>query len=307
MSYSPTQLQLTHVLQQLLRRLGGKVTTATGGSTTTFIDTKLESELEGGNEDDIFNGGTVIVIEDAGGAFGAPEGELSRITDYVASTQTGTFSPALTTAIASGDKILISPPDFPLFDMIEVVNDALKDLTELPRFDTSITTTSNQTEYTLPLAVKGGRIINVEIQGITTDSNDNRWQPIPNWREAFANAGSTGTFRLLQYPQGYTVRITYMKHHPRVKAFDDYIDEHLHPHLVHSAVFAFAMQWRNDNDNIIGGADQAKVSLEQKAWTQYDRAKIEHRVEVPPKNFSQAPAWDSWMYDTDKFKDIPLP
>lgn len=306
MAYSATQLQLTHVLQQLLRRLGGKVTTATGGSTTTFIDTKLEAELEGGNEDDIFNGGTVLVVEDAGGVFAAPEGEFSRITDYVASTQTGTFSPAITAAIASGDKIIIAPPDFPLFDMIEVVNDALKDLTELPRFDTSITTTSNQTEYTLPIVVKGGRILNVEVQGITTDSNDNRWQPIPRWKEYFANAGSTGTFRLPQYPQGYTVRITYMKHHARVKAFDDYIDEHLHPHLVHSAVFAFAMQWRNDNDNIIGGADQAKVSLEQKAWTQYDRAKIEHRVEVPPKSFSQAPSWGDGTYE-DKFKDIPLP
>jgi len=128
MAYSNTQLQLTHVLQTLYRRLGGKVTTATGGSTTTAIDTKLEAELEEGNTDDIFNGGTLIVLEDAGLAFAAPEGEFSRITDYDAATTTITFSPALTTAPASGDKIVIALPDFPLYDMIEVVNDALRDL-----------------------------------------------------------------------------------------------------------------------------------------------------------------------------------
>ena len=78
-----------------------------------------------------------IVIEDAGGANAAPEGEFSRITDYTASSQTVTVSPALTAAPAAGDRVLIVPPDFPLYDMIEVVNDALKNIGDIPKVDVS--------------------------------------------------------------------------------------------------------------------------------------------------------------------------
>jgi len=291
MAYSATQPQLTHILQQLYRRLGGKVTLATGGSTTTVIDTKLAEELADSNEDDIYNGGTVIVIEDAGGAAAAPEGEFSRVTDYVASTQTLTCSPALTTAPASGDRVLIASPDFPLYDMIEVANDALKYISRVPRYDTSITTAANQTEYTLPLAVKGRQILDVEMQGITTDANDNRWQKIPNWLEGFAAAGSTGTFRLVQLASGYTIRITYLAEHARVDAFDDYIDEHFDRNLVHAAVYAHALQWKNDRDALSGGADNATLGLEQKAWSQLDREMIRNRVQLPQRRVQGFPHW----------------
>lgn len=297
MTYSATQLQVTHVLQELYRRLGGKVTLATGGSTTTIVDTKLSDELQDSNEDDIYNGGTAIVIEDAGGLSAAPEGEFSRITDYVASTTTVTFSPALTTAPASGDRVIITTPDFPLYDMLEVLNDSLEDLSELSRYDTSITTTAQQTEYTLPVAVKGGRIEKVEIQTRLNDTNDNQWVEVPNWREGFANAGSTGTFILPQYSAGYTIRITYKKKHPRVDLYDDPIDESYHPKLVHAAFMAHALQWRNDNDVIGGGANDSRLGLEQKAWTQYDRAKIEHKTETSPKQFQPFPAWGSPVSD----------
>lgn len=293
MAYSATQLQLTQVLQTLFRRLGGKVTLATGGSTTTAIDTKLADELAEGNEDDIYNGGTLIVIEDAGGAAAAPEGEFSRITDYVASTTTITVSPALTTAIASGDRILIAPPEFPLYDMTEIVNDALKDLGELPFFDTSITTADDQTEYTLPLAVKGARILSVEMQSDTTDANDNQWVPLPWWREGFAAAGSTGTLIIPQYASGYTVRISYKKHHPRVDLFDDYINEYFHPKLVEAAVFLHALKWRNTNDALAGGRDQEKAMLEQQAWTEYERARMQYLPELPKMTSKPFPAWSN--------------
>jgi hypothetical protein len=305
MAYSATALQLTHVLQTLFRRLGGKITLATGGSTTTAIDTKLEAELEGGNVDDLYNGGTLIIIEDAGGAFAAPEGEASRIIDYDAATTTITVSPALTAAVASGDRILIAPPDFPLYDMIEVVNDGLKDLGELYKYDTSITTAANQTEYTLPLAVKGGKITNVEIQGTTTDANDNRWQPIPNWKEGFANAGSTGTFRIKQYPTGYNIRIEYKKVHPRVSAYADYIDEFFHPKLVEKAVLLHALMWRNSSDAMAGGKDPEKAAFEQQLWTEYERARAQFHPEIPPKQIQPFPAWGSG--NTDEFPPIPLP
>jgi len=306
-TYSATQLQLTHVLQQLYRRLGGKVTLATGGSTTTVVDTKLADELADSNEDDIFNGGSVIVIEDAGGASAAPEGEFSRVTDYVASSTTLTFSPAMTTAPASGDHVILIPPDFPLYDMIEMVNDALKYISRVPRFDTSITTAANQTEYTLPLALKGRQILGIEVQGITTDADDNRWQPISNWRTGYAAAGSTGTLLLPQLASGYTVRISYLAEHARVDAYDDYIDEHLDRNLVHAAVFAHALQWKNDRDALSGGADNATIGLEQKAWSQLDRELVRNRVNIEPRRVQGMVHWGDSARDTlNEWPPVPF-
>jgi len=65
---------------------------ATGGSTTTIIDTVVRTE-----PDDYWNGGDALIIYDAGGAGAAPQGEIKRITDFVSSTSTitaGTFTAA---------------------------------------------------------------------------------------------------------------------------------------------------------------------------------------------------------------------
>src|ERR1043165_2049086 len=183
MAYSPTQFQLTHLLQRVFRRLKvARTSKATGGSTTTIVDTKLLEYLSESNEDDYFNNWTAIIVKDAGGAGAAPEGEFNRISDFVASTETITVPDAFTAAVASGDTYMYVSPDFPLYDMLEVVNDALVSLGNIVAVDTSLTTANNQTEYTLPVALKGNRLLNVEMQGITTDSNDNRYYPIPNWQ-----------------------------------------------------------------------------------------------------------------------------
>ena len=291
MTYSAIQLQLTHVLQQFYRRVGGKVTLATGGSASTAVDTKLAEELGDSNEDDLYNGGTLIVIEDAGGANAAPEGEFTRITDYVAFTQTLTLSPTIT-AIASGDRIVIAPSDFPLYDVIEQVNDALKMLGDIPIPNTSITTAANQTEYTLPVALNGQQLLNVEIQGTTTDADDNQWMPIANWRVVDAVPGTAGTLIIPQFTAGYTVRVWYLGKHPRVDAFDDNISEYLHPDLVHAAVMTQILQWKNDAERASGNAasDQL-VALEQKAWSQLDRARALHPVSLPPRRVQGFPHW----------------
>lgn len=281
MAYSTTQLQLTHVLQQLFRRLNGKVTLATGGSTSTIIDTKLAEELADGNEDDIYNGGTAIVIEKDTHA--APEGEFSRITDYTAGTTTITVSPSFTSAVSSGDRVLIAPSEFPLYDMIEVVNDALKNLGDIPLVDTSLTTNATAT-YTLPLALKGQQLLNIEVL-------DNSYVEVPNWKIVTSSPGSTATLVLPKYSSGLTIRITYLGKHPRVEKYDDYISEYLHPELVHGSVFAHALQWRNDNDAIAGGADQSKLALEQKAWNQYDRARLTHPVDIPKRRVQGFVHW----------------
>jgi hypothetical protein len=293
-AYSQSQLQLTHVLARFYQQVGGKVTLATGGSTTTIIDTKLAADLEDGNIDDIFNGGVAIVVKDAGGAAAAPEGEFSRITDYVASTTTVTFSPAMTVAPASGDRVLIAPPDFPIYDVIEQINNALSMLGNIPRPDTSIASADNQTEYTLPVALKGRQLLNVEYQGITTDANDNRWQSIPNWRLVDAIPGTAGTIILPQLVSGRTVRLWYLGEHPRVEAYDDPISEYFDKELVHAAVMLAVLEWRNDADRAAGvAADEQLVALEQKAWQKFDRMLVKHPVTLPQRRIQGFPHWSA--------------
>lgn len=289
MTYSPTQLQLTHVLQTLYRRVGGRVLLATGGSVTTVIDTKLIDDLAENNEDDLFNGGTVVVIRDAAGANAAPEGEFSRITDYEASTGTITFSPAVTVAIASGDRVIIAPADFPLYDVVEVVNEALQNLGDIPLINTSLTTVADQAEYTIPIALKGRELLDVQIQGTTNDSDNNQYYQLPTWEIVPATSGTAETLVIPTLSAGYIIRLTYLGKHSRVSAYDDPINEYFHPELVHAAVLAHVLQWRNDASLISGGADQSLLGLEQKAWSQYDRARFEHPSEIRPRRVQGFP------------------
>ena len=172
MAYNPNLLQLTGVLQQLYRRLGAKTTTATAGSdSNTVVDSKLADELAEGNEDDIFNGGTLIVANTGDGL--APIGEFSRITDYIADSTSLELSPNLTANVESGDSVIIASPDFPLYDMIELVNDALRHIGEVPVPDTSITTEADKTEYTLPAVAVGRQLLDVEVQTVLGDADNN--------------------------------------------------------------------------------------------------------------------------------------
>jgi hypothetical protein len=82
--------------EQIAYALGGLMgDAATGGSTTTIVDSKLSRF-----PDDHFNGMNVY-IKSAGNA--APQGETSWVVDFASATGTLTLSPALSTAVEAGD------------------------------------------------------------------------------------------------------------------------------------------------------------------------------------------------------------
>jgi hypothetical protein len=287
MAYSANDLQLTHLLQKAYRRLKvAKTSVATGGSTSTIVDTKLVDYLGDGNEDDVLNGGTAIIVKDAAGAGAAPEGEFSRISDY---DDAGTITTStLTAAPATGDTYMYISPDFPLFDMIEVVNDALVYLGRIPKIYTSLSTVANQTEYALPVALKGIDLHDIEIQGITTDADDSQYKQIVGWKITPALPGTTGLLTIQQYAAGYTLRIGYPGLHPRVSAFADYISEYIHPELATACVTAHALQWYNSQR---GGADDYWKQREDRAWNQLDIAKATYPIKNPISRVKSFPHW----------------
>ncbi len=107
-----------------LGRAAGKfhTGTATGGSTSTIIDT---NGLDAFPEDDSLNGALAYIRTDAGGAGAAPQGESKTITDHVNSTNTLTLESVLTAAVASGDTYEVYRTPLTIAQWNEAINLAI--------------------------------------------------------------------------------------------------------------------------------------------------------------------------------------
>lgn len=270
---------LSDVMISGLTRLGQlNISKATGGSTTTIIDTTLDTDTF--NEDDAFKNGFAVVIRDAGGASAAPEKEFARISAFVASTQTFTLDTALTVAVAAGDQYGFTNPQFTLQQMIRLVNEALQSLGNMPLVDTTtLTTAGAQTEYAAPVAWKQNRPFRIDIQGRTGDANDNRWVQVNDWDWVPAAGGSTGLIVFGRQPlQGRTIRVWYSDGHPVVNAFSDVINERIDPELM-TAAFVFQIRnWQVEQDD---GSDQSLKDKWNKAKNEFDQMMAQNPIEEP--------------------------
>jgi hypothetical protein len=186
--------------------------TATGGSTTTLIDTVYLTQ-----DDDFWNGGTVWVTYDAGAAAAAPEGEWARITDHVSTTKTITCT-AVTAAIAAADLYAVADSEYKRGDIVSQINRSLADMGEIIYTDTTtITTADDQTEYTLPTGLAAGNLKEVWLQGEDDDADDNRWTRIYNWDIQITATGTAEELILqYQYASGYAVKLVYVAPHPQM-------------------------------------------------------------------------------------------
>lgn len=209
---------------------------ATGGSTTTIADSKLDTQFI---DSDTAVNGTVIVTYDAGGSAAAPENEYARVDSFAESTLTLTLDTALTAAIASGDRAMFVSSQYPLIEMERIANETVKDMGRITLIDTSLTSADNQTEYTIPTACKGERIVAVHIQTNLNDANDNRRIPITGYEQI---QGSTPLLILPQLPAGYTIYLTYNGVHPDLTVYSSAISDTIEPQRI---VWKFAENlWR---------------------------------------------------------------
>jgi hypothetical protein len=275
---------MTYTLSNLLQdgiktsgRVGYRTLFTTGGSTTTLIDTKLNlsTQPDYNDDDDTLVRGTVLVIRTTDGA--APQGEFQRISGYNESTATITVE-AFSAAIGAGDTCMIIHSQFKLEEMVELANQALLDIGDIALVDTSITTAASQREYTLPVALKDARPLRVQLQGITTDANDNRWEDVTDYYITPASPGSTGliTFNK-QFPSGRSIKIWYLGHHPALSAFDDDISDTAHPNLVRFALASEMWRWRNPSDGV-------ELNQANEIYRKYAEAKVKHPIWKPKRS-----------------------
>jgi len=235
---------------------------ATGGSTTTLIDTNDLTQA-----DDYWNGGTVWILDDAGGASAAPEGEYGKISDFDNGTSTATIA-TMTVAPATGDRYAIANKIYPLYTLIQAINRALRHINIEATDTTSVDTAASQTEYTLP-AVASMDLREVWVQTVTTDADDNRWYEIRNWN---IQKTATGTQEELILPTqllaSRDIKLVYMAPHPKLYDYSDKLDESVHfERVIFRAAWYImnteAQQTRNTDPWLIDNREYYKALAER--------------------------------------------
>jgi hypothetical protein len=249
---------------------------ATGGTTTTLIDTYRRTEA-----DDYWNGGHLWILYDAAGAGASPEGEFSPITDFDQGTSTITLATTLGAAPATGDIYVVSNKKFPISDLKIAINRAIRDIGPIPTVDTTtIDTAAAQTEYTPPAAANDD-LREVWLQWITNDANDNQWYPVRNWYQQRTAAGTADTLVFPEQPMyPRDVKLVYMAPHSRLNYRADKLHETINYKRViyRAAVYAlnhYRMRTMNTDEYLL----QTIRDYEQRA----DQADLMYPIKAPKK------------------------
>lgn len=287
MTYSASKFQLTHLLQDAWYRMGQiRRWKATGGNTTSFINTLWAGVEEQLYEDDdpalIY--GTLVVLKTTNGL--APEGEMAMITDYDSASQTITID-ALTATIDAGDLIGIASPLFPFQDMTELANIALQKLGEIDLVDTSLTTVANQTEYILPAPITR-RPLRVRRQ-LTNNSLNKAWELVSGWDTIPKLPDVDWLLTVPPTEQGYTLEILYRAFHPQLTAYSSTIASIIDPELAIASLITEAYQWYN---NQTGGSNQYFLQRENKSLTDLEAALAKYPLERTSEQISGMPHWN---------------
>lgn len=175
------------LVAEVSRRLGFYLRgTATAGSTTTVVDTDNLLAL-----DNFWVGHYVYLVEDAGGAGAAPEGEERVVTGYVRSTATLTIAPAFTAAAAAGDTYELLA--LRRADVVAALNGAIRASGETWLVyqvdDATVTIADDDYDYDLPVDV--ARLLAVWAR----DATDEPWMRVRG--EAWQVAKTPGAQELV--------------------------------------------------------------------------------------------------------------
>jgi len=185
-----TDITLDSMILEVARAMGIAYDgTATGGTTTTLIDTVNLLE-----RDDFYNKGFIMFLS------GANKGVVKTISDFVNSTATISWSGAIA-AVASGVEYVATSPEFPYTKIKAALNEVLKRSPFLQSNET-LTTTADTVAYDLPANVYN--IKRVEVAQDT--SSPYYYVTYFNWKERNGQI----IFDNIYFPvSGYKIRLWY--------------------------------------------------------------------------------------------------
>jgi hypothetical protein len=271
---------LFDLLLKSYERLGQlKTSIATGGGTTSVVDSIQTNERNARFSNDKRDG-AVFIVRDAAGLSAAPQGEFALISAFDPATGTYTCG-TLTAAVGAGDTYSWAGKLYPLHTMIELCNTALQDIGDLRTIDTTtLDTSSDETELSIATDWKRG-VIKIWYQ-TNTDSSDNQWKEFHGWEYIPAAPGTAGTVLLPNYPEsgGKDIMVEYFGPHPTVSASSSVISEDVDTELVIRAVVSKALAWRNRK---LQGSDPMSIQFENKAEAEYRDRQRTHPAPRPEK------------------------
>lgn len=183
--------------------------TATGGSTTTLIDTTLLTT----QPNDHFNNGRIWILS------GTHAGKVFAITDFVQSTGTVTFA-AVTGAIAAGVRYAIARNAYPWDQVVSAIQSAL-DTTYITALDSTLTGDGQTLEFTLPSGVFD--VLRIETED-TADAHSGKY-PAHHWREIH-----NGKIRFdfgYAPDDDYTIHVYYKSYHPELTDYTTTINNEI--------------------------------------------------------------------------------
>ncbi len=212
---------------------------ATGGSTTTLIDTLNLDQV-----DDYWNNGTVWFPYGATPA--TPQGEYTVVSDFDNGTNTATITAVTATtsgiryAIAKGGKT-----GYRLDQIITAINRVVQSIHIRTVDTTTVDTAAAQTEYTLPTGINTENI-EVWIETIISDADDNQWVKAYN---TYIQKTAGGTADTLVFPEQppypRDVKLVYGAPHVLLIAYTDKLDEDVHEErIVYKAAYNLLRNFR---------------------------------------------------------------
>jgi hypothetical protein len=262
---------------QLLRNvipvaLEGK---ATGGSTTTLIDTYQIGRLDS----DQFKDSIIFIASTTDGL--APADQFSLITGYNddGAAPTFTFSPAMTVKPETGDYYQIGAGQYNLYMALRVCNRAVRNMGMIPLNDTSLTASTGTFEYTLPLALKNFYIEKVEI-GNATDG----WTECNDYYVTNTSPGTQNKLIFKTQPPSDTIKLWYRDYHPTLDTYDDIIAESLpEARVIAACKLAFEQEFAAKDSDL---SDETLKKL-QLSRADYAAIKAEHGIYNPSRRISK--------------------
>ena len=207
----------------------------------------------------------------------APTGEYQNVSSFQGGTVT--LAATLSATIPSGSRYAIGRRRFPLDVIVQNINSAYQELGDIPLVDdTSLSTTSNTTEYTIPQAARN-KLLQVWLQTETTYTNVHGYIQIPHgqWRQ------ETATLYLPQLSSDAdTIKLVYADQPSMLVAYGDQLSPYVHPKLIVYKAAANVLMWRAEriNDTASANAINQRVNyfldLDQKA-------KYSHPIHMPKR------------------------
>jgi hypothetical protein len=205
---------------------------------------------------------------------GLNSGATRAVTDYVNSTRTFTFSPALASVITAADQYVVIADNYNRGDLLQAVNQALIEVGRLTQHNDTLVVLADTEEYTLPAGVYNV----VDVEEAANAATPYSWERNHYWKE---NAGKL-IFAPGKEPDGTgnLIRVWYNAAHAAVSADADTISDAINPMRLAAASAYYAAYNRarvvEQDDPVLKDVLQLTANLKK-------QAEMEHPIRNTPK------------------------